>query len=510
MKKKLLWICDDFSRNTGYSNMSLKLTEFLNINYNLKFLFINTDKKDVELKKNEYIVDVPPNFLKNYKITSIEEDFKDCILGCNKLTEVLEKENPDIVLSINDYQVVTKHLDIVKKYSERIKFICYVPVDCESFPNNFFNGIKKSDYIITMCNFSKDLIKNDIKRKIEVLPHFIEDEYEPSIISKKKLRKEFFGDLIPENCKIVLNVANSGNRKRLDIFMESLYILKTKEPSLNVIYVIKTDGSFDSQKYVNIYNEKYNMKLGKCFLKYTKNLNTHEMKNFYNSVDIFVSTSSGEGFGLTPFEAVSCETFTLVPDNTSYSEYFPKEMLIDCKMETYNKGRLIKEEPTDNLFLPIMEFIPTYKETEIKTIRINEKIELLNCEHYIINHQIDLETQISKCLEKRDIFQIVCCFDVKNLFEHLEQTFNYFKKLNIDKNKFKNWKIRKLPNEYFDIYLTKVKIPVIEDLVNKIINYLKNPDENNSILEEFSTEIKESLSLSKIKETTLSLDCFKI
>ena len=50
----------------------------------------------------------------------------------------------------------------------------------------------------------------------------------------------------------------------------------------------------------------------------------------YNTFDIMINPTDGEGFGLTPFEAAMCDTLTILPNNSSY-----KSLIINDKIPYY-------------------------------------------------------------------------------------------------------------------------------------------------------------------------------
>ena len=49
-------------------------------------------------------------------------------------------------------------------------------------------------------------------------------------------------------------------------------------------------------------------------------VNVATLNNIYNSLDVYLSTSRGEGWGLTATEAMAAGTVTILPMHTSYKE----------------------------------------------------------------------------------------------------------------------------------------------------------------------------------------------
>ncbi|HJR49051.1 MAG TPA: glycosyltransferase, partial [Nitrososphaeraceae archaeon] len=64
-------------------------------------------------------------------------------------------------------------------------------------------------------------------------------------------------------------------------------------------------------------------------------LNDEELVELYNCFDIYVSTTQGEGFGLTQLEAQSCGIPTLITDYSACKEFVPKDNRINVKASFY-------------------------------------------------------------------------------------------------------------------------------------------------------------------------------
>lgn len=500
--KKILWICDSFKEKTAYGIISKKLCEILKSRYNIVYLFINTFDSDNNIE-NGYVVDIPNNIVEQCNSVYIKDYYYSMLIGCHKLVEVLNKENPDIVVSINDYQIVVKHLEIVKSVSDCV-FIPYIPIDCEKLPVSFFNLLSDSDYVLTMTEHSRKILSCELEN-VYVLPHFIDNCYHKINLSKKDIRKKIYSSIIKDDSIIILNINNSSKRKRLDIFIESLYVLNSKMSISNILYVLKTSKDFNLDEMILLYNKKYKSDLTDHFIFLTEKMNKNDMNRLYNSADIFVTTTSGEGFGLTPFESICCDVFTLVPDNTCYPEYFPSEFLIKCDTKTYKEGRECIDIPKNDIYMIIVQGIPSYKKTTIEYLDDPMKFNDIKCRKKIINcdNCIDILNDI---VNEKTPFQLILNVDITNSFINTQNIMEIYKK--VDFSEFRNWDFVLSSFDAFNKYISKVKIPDNNDLTDKIVDYIKNPEKYKNIVDETKNKILKKLCMTKVEEQILSLPFF--
>lgn len=64
-----------------------------------------------------------------------------------------------------------------------------------------------------------------------------------------------------------------------------------------------------------------------------ESLTSNQLRLLLQSADCFVFPSRGEGFGLTPLEALACGTTAIIPNASGMSEYFDKRYFIELKVK---------------------------------------------------------------------------------------------------------------------------------------------------------------------------------
>ena len=369
-----------------------------------------------------------------------------------------------------------------------------------------------------MTEKSKKIIKaTGFNKSIMVLPHPYNKSFYPKLNEKNNLQNKFLFNKIPikidKNDIIIINNNANCIRKKLDITIESFYLLHTYKiinSSSNKFFLyLKTDrlvsniinSGLHIKKFISIMNNKYHFDLSDKIIIDTNKYCIEELNDIYNMCDIYLSTTSGEGWGLTAFEALNCNLYTLVPNNTSYSEYFLEELLI--KTETKCVGEVRNNISISQKNIDGYVFIQGYLKN------------YYNCNYVpIIIHDNDIKTLYHIDIYKDD-FSLLNYFTTFKNLENKPESFEIYIKidspeykyseifinqlLNIDlKDFFNDYNINLIHQNTFDSYIVKNKIPIIEDICDKIIYYYKNKDLCKNMILKYKTEILKNLHNDKI------------
>jgi hypothetical protein len=379
-RKTILWI-SDFD-NTGYTTVTKKNLEILlkyPHKYDIHLLVINrycersTIIQFVQTQLPQMLadnihtitydktLDKPSNMYDN---NDVRDFFFETLKGINEIPNIINKIKPDIILTINDWQILIEHVNTIRSITKWNGYlITYIFIDCRSFYKGFFDFAKQVDTIWTSTEFSKcEILKdsnfNEALCPIKVIPHVIDINkfYKLPIESRELLRKKWLHSSITNDDFIILNCNVNQDRKRLDLTMIAFWKLYKKiktdnntsiNTPVNIYLVLKTSkdasiilGGIDIQQYCKYLNEKYQIDLTNKLFLITQRLSLIELNEVYNCCDVSINTSSGEGWGLVPCEVSLCKIPQLVPNNTSYPEIFSNNQLIKTNPFLYLVGRV--------------------------------------------------------------------------------------------------------------------------------------------------------------------------
>jgi glycosyltransferase involved in cell wall biosynthesis len=266
-------------------------------------------------------------------------DVKNDDFGRYYFLKMVQEGDYDGIFIIQDLGVIHPIIPILESIKQKkkeankklFKSIWYFPVDCHLFAT-LTRHLEFFDVVVTYTEFGRDEIlkfRPDLKGKIKVVNHGNnpKDFYPLSEEEKKKFRKEYFGKNADK--LIITNV--NRNQPRKDIpntifgFIEAKRDWKqnglTKEPFLYLHCMPKDPLGHDLRAILmqtQLVEYKDFMLLPK---QYEENLLGVDMLNgIYNASDIFITTTLGEGWGLTITEAFATKLPVIAPNTTSIKE----------------------------------------------------------------------------------------------------------------------------------------------------------------------------------------------
>ena len=180
------------------------------------------------------------------------------------------------------------------------------------------NGIKKSDRVIAVINFTKDKILknyNPNKNRIDVVYNAI-DKSEFNVGANYENHFRFYGK------KIVLFLGRMTLHKGPDYFLYAAK--KVLEKNKDVIFILSGSGDMDQQ----IIEQAADLGIADKVL-FTGFLRGEELKRIYKMANLYVMPSVAEPFGITPLEALASETPVLISKQSGVSEILNHCLKVD-------------------------------------------------------------------------------------------------------------------------------------------------------------------------------------
>jgi len=191
-----------------------------------------------------------------------------------------------------------------------------IPLGCEAI-------LKKVDCPVAMAKFGQIQCKKLYNLDVKHIPHFIDVS---NYICMSKEEKE--------NCKaqfglkgrdVIGVVARNQGRKMLDRTIKMMALYAKINP--NAMLLLHLDPEDAAQVFpIKSLIQRYGIENRVVFTgtRYYKGFNFKDMKNVYNAMDIFLLTTSGEGFGIPLIEAQACGVPVLATNYTT-----TKELVLD-------------------------------------------------------------------------------------------------------------------------------------------------------------------------------------
>lgn len=181
----------------------------------------------------------------------------------------------------------------------------YTPWESTKVPPSWRQPMSECDEIWATSSFVKDVYeKNNLHHNIHVIPHGISDEFE--IVDREITGKFNF-----------LHVGGDSKRKNAQMVVDAFLELYDGDTDFQL--VLKYNNYSDADVYLN----------GKIvpasnhpqIIAIPNSLTTEEMVKVYHSCHCLVYPTSGEGFGMIPFEAISTGMPSIVTNLTGTADF---------------------------------------------------------------------------------------------------------------------------------------------------------------------------------------------
>jgi glycosyltransferase involved in cell wall biosynthesis len=310
-----------FNDASGYGSCAreyLKLFDKYNKTFNLFVLPVNFEKQNYASEEEQALID-------KYSIKNIHE-----FLSTNKDYIYLHHLLPSLMTDKNGQLSLA---DFLNNASTKINMVAW---ETDRLPKPWVQIYKtgRFDKIITFCQYTKDAILKDLNIPLSVIPHILDVSPQEKIFNTDKFK--------------LFCMSQWGQRKGFDILIKTFFNTFFDNPDVELI--IKTYKNETVGSSLNLDREliiaeatKYKTEVTrygdqpKCKLKIIPSfLTKEEVNNLYRTSDVYISTTRGEGFGLTIAEASIMGLPLIVPNKGGH---------IDCIDITSNYCFDVIEQP---------------------------------------------------------------------------------------------------------------------------------------------------------------------
>jgi glycosyltransferase involved in cell wall biosynthesis len=332
MKKMLFW-GDSPTVTTGFGNVSKNILSSLT-DYFVTVLGINDRGGWKDPKIYPYPI-YPTHYFP-----------QDDEYGAIRLIRTFQGKDPEITMSVPDtffvnidffvFQTIKINnvplLDLLAQViPKETKKIIYTPIDCDVIHDDWKSSLEFFDTIIVPTYYGRRVLRSyGIKSEVIYYPLDTENFHKKSLDDK------------PKNKFVIGYVGRNQWRKDLARLIH--IFAKFKETHEDAYLYIHTQPQDRNQQGWDLFRlaDQYGMRHGVDYYFPTdiddnKGKERTKMIDVYNYFDVFLSTSTGEGYGLPYAEASLCEVPLLIPDN-SVSQDFKDVASIYTSTDTHSFG----------------------------------------------------------------------------------------------------------------------------------------------------------------------------
>lgn len=346
-KIKVLAWCDSPAVATGFATVSRGIFNYLASTgkYDIDIIGINDRGGHKDPKQFPYRI-YPARV-----VVQTDSDF----YGRPRLIASLLGKDPDLtppwdlVFTLNDPFILEQAvpvfkkstLGVLKEINETVvkklppewtyKTISYFPVDSELKVNWVEDSISLADYPVMYTEYGKGEIfdPTGFKDRLRVIPHGYneKDFYQVDEKERQEFRESYFDGKVGKNTFLVVSVARNQLRKDLPRTMKIFKEFQRRRPeSFLYLHSQEQDAWGSLREYGKTigleYGEDWGVPAG---FSANKGFPIDAVNMIYNSADVIISTSLGEGLGFYNLEGFATGRPVLAPDNTAHPELFGYE-----------------------------------------------------------------------------------------------------------------------------------------------------------------------------------------
>ncbi len=248
--------------------------------------------------------------------------------GMNRFSALCEEIAPDAVVINNDWWNVAAFLDHAPK---GLPLIGYMPVDGTHLNPTDMRRLESLEAAVWYTDFGyQEAARAGFRGARHVIPHGLDGDFWQPV--ERAVARERLGLQLPEKAFIVGNVNRNQPRKRLDVTIR-LFAHWIQAHEVNdawlLLHCAKKDVGWDLERVAKIYGVADRLIL-------TGPDELHEagdasrLVNTYSALDVQVSTTLGEGWGLTTMEGMACGIPQIVPDWAALKEWTGPAIKVPC------------------------------------------------------------------------------------------------------------------------------------------------------------------------------------
>lgn len=323
--ERILWVGDAVVP-TGFARVTHSVLDRLKDKYEISVLGVN------------HYGDPHPHDYPIYPAYLVGEPY-----GFHRVPTLIERVNPDILVLFNDTWIIDNYLKVLKKSdvdTEKLKIVVYFPVDHTNLDPRFFSNFDIVDSINTYTQFGKDVAEEAIARlkpdkmpKVNIIPHGLDLEtffpYEDTLDEEGNVieygwqtaRKEIYRpDDELMDAFVIFNGNRNSPRKRYDIFLNAFKLFAEGKNDVRVYcHCGLVDEGLDIVRFATDYGIKNKLLVTKDS-KVMPGVSDQVLNTIYNTANIGVNTSMGEGWGLVSFEHAATKRPQIVPNHSACGE----------------------------------------------------------------------------------------------------------------------------------------------------------------------------------------------
>jgi glycosyltransferase involved in cell wall biosynthesis len=256
---------------------------------------------------------------------------------------LIEEIDPALIFILHDIWMFEYYLRILGPYRDRLKIVCYIPLDGKIIHEEDAAALEHADRVVVYTEFARMQFEQAFRRlrdkrgegeypEIGVIPHGVDlgcfhpfpELLNASFASKGRAgaKKRVFDDLRDvEESFVVLNASRPDKRKRVDLTMEGFARFAADKPANVRLCLHHAIMGEPERERIELLARRFGIE-ERLYLNPLGGgiVGDQELNLLYNACDVGINTSMGEGWGLVSFEHGAAGAAQIVPDHSACGE----------------------------------------------------------------------------------------------------------------------------------------------------------------------------------------------
>lgn len=336
-KIKILVYADSPTVNTGFGIVTRNILKRLHKTGKYKISIWGVNFVGIPYDHEEFPYDIYPAALSQQGDVYGRQQFLDFMFA----TEF------DILWTLNDPFIMSTFLPepIVKlrrEVPEKVfQWIFYFPIDTPHFKKSWVVPIMTADFPVCYNDWTYQKLVEaapELKRKLTTIYHGVDEKVFYPLPEKeiKAFKEEYWKDWIKEDTFLIINVNRNQQRKDFYRTFKAFKLLKKRHPNSHLYIHCKIDdmggnllevaaqvGLKPREDFSYPDPQRFHPAMG---------LPIEVLNKIYNAADVVMSTTLGEGCGLSAYEGMATKTAIVMPENTALIETLSNDrgMPVNC------------------------------------------------------------------------------------------------------------------------------------------------------------------------------------
>lgn len=270
-----------------------------------------------------------------YRILSARQGHGD-MWGLNRFASLCAEFAPDAVVINNDWWNVAA---FVQRAPKGLPLVGYMPVDGANLDPDIVPHLSRLAAAVWYTDFGhREAVKAGFRGARHVIAHGIDTARWAPV--ERTVARDLLELPVPQDAFIVGNVNRNQPRKRLDatiqFFAEWARSRKRRDAWL-LLHCAKQDAGWDLERLARHHGIGDRLLLtGGATMN--EAADPSRLRLVYNALDAQVSTTLGEGWGLTTMEGMACGIPQVVPDWAALGEWAEPALKTPCPIQLAHPG----------------------------------------------------------------------------------------------------------------------------------------------------------------------------